>query len=56
MKINKKALIGIGAGLASAAIGACCLFKKKNDDEDYVVTEIDDGDVDEDESVESEED
>ncbi len=35
-KLNKKALFGIGAGLVAATVGACCLFKKKGDDEDYV--------------------
>lgn len=39
-KINGKALFGVGAGLITAAIGACCLFKKIKDDEDY-----DDGEV-----------
>lgn len=38
-KINKKALFGVGAGLITAAIGACCLFKKKDEDEDYVEVE-----------------
>lgn len=58
-KINGKALFGVGAGLITAAIGACCLFKKKNDDEDYISSDIcccDDEDVEVDEPVESEED
>lgn len=57
-KINGKALFGVGAGLIAATVGACCLFKKKNDDEDYVGHEIcdDDEDVEVDEPVESEED
>lgn len=56
-KINGKALFGVGAGLIAAAVGACCLFKIKNDDEDYVGYEIcdDDEDVEVDEPVESEE-
>lgn len=56
-KINGKALFGVGAGLITAAIGACCLFKKKNDDEDYIESDIccGDEDVEVDESVEAEE-
>lgn len=56
-KINKKALFGVGAGLLAAAVGACCLFKKKNDGEDYDADEVCSGeeDVDVDESVEMEE-
>lgn len=57
-KINKKALFGVGAGLVAAAVGACCLFKNKNNDEDYDADDIycDDEDVEVDETVESEED
>lgn len=55
-KINGKALFGVGAGLITAAVGACCLFKK-NDDEDYAEHEVEcEEDAEVDESVESEED
>ena len=51
-KINGKALFGVGAGLITAAVGACCLFKKKNNDEDYMEHEVDyDDDAEVDESV-----
>ena len=51
-KINVKALFGVGAGLITAAVGACCLFKKKNNDEDYVEHEVEcDDDAEVDESV-----
>lgn len=51
-KINGKALFGVGAGLITAAVGACCLFKKKNNDEDYMEHEVEyDDDAEVDESV-----
>ena len=51
-KINGKALFGVGAGLIAAAVGACCLFKRKNNDEDYEEHEVEyDDDAEVDESV-----
>lgn len=52
-KVNGKVLFGVGAGLIAAAVGACCLFKKKNNDEDYTEYEVecDDDDAEVDESV-----
>lgn len=43
-KVNKKALLGVGAGLIATMVGACCLFAKKNNDDEaeYVEHEIDD--------------
>ena len=57
-KLNNKAVFGIGAGLVAAAVGACCLFKKKHDNE-YDNDEVISDDyeyADADEEVESEED
>lgn len=51
-KINGKALFGVGAGLIATVVGACCLFKKKNNDEDYAEHEVEyDDDAEVDESV-----
>lgn len=50
-KINGKALFGVGAGLIATVVGACCLFKKNND-EDYAEHEVEcDDDAEVDESV-----
>lgn len=38
-KLNKKALLGIGAGVLATVVGAVCLFKKK-DNEDYVESDV----------------
>lgn len=55
-KLNKKALLGVGAGLLAATVGACCLFKKKGNDE-YIDGEVycEDEYANVDDSVESEE-
>ena len=56
-KINKKALFGVGAGIVAAVVGACCLFKKKSN-EDYNADDIccDEEDADVNEDADSEED
>lgn len=55
MKINKKGIIGVLAGLGLTAIGGYCLLKKNNDN--YVETEIElDDDTYVTENVESDED
>lgn len=51
-KINGKALFGVGAGLIATVVGACCLFKKNNNDEDYMEHEVEhDEDAEVDDSV-----